>query len=226
MGRAVLEARPDGRRDLVRGTQQAPPPRRPGAVRARQPGRGVHRRRPALRPDRGHRARGSDDVTRWPTFNALPEAEAPRAAAPTLPRRPALGRRRARRPAVRRLGALQAVATRRRASSTTTSSRRRWPGTRGSASGPAPATTRRSRRREQAGVDRADADVADRLAAGNRAYEERFDRVFLIRAAGRDAPRDPGRARAAARQRRRDRARRDRDQLREIALLRLEQVVS
>jgi 2-oxo-4-hydroxy-4-carboxy-5-ureidoimidazoline decarboxylase len=41
--------------------------------------------------------------------------------------------------------------------------------------------------REQAGVDREDADVVRRLAEGNRAYEERFDRVFIIRAAGRDA---------------------------------------
>ena len=32
-----------------------------------------------------------------------------------------------------------------------------------------------------------DVDVAARLAAGNAAYEERFGRVFLIRAAGRDA---------------------------------------
>jgi 2-oxo-4-hydroxy-4-carboxy-5-ureidoimidazoline decarboxylase len=41
--------------------------------------------------------------------------------------------------------------------------------------------------REQAGVDPATGDVAARLAAGNAAYEERFGRVFLIRAAGRDA---------------------------------------
>lgn len=41
--------------------------------------------------------------------------------------------------------------------------------------------------REQAGVDRQDADVAQRLADGNRSYEERFGRVFIIRAAGRDA---------------------------------------
>lgn len=41
--------------------------------------------------------------------------------------------------------------------------------------------------REQAGVDPGDADVAVRLAEGNRAYEERFDRVFIIRAAGRGA---------------------------------------
>jgi 2-oxo-4-hydroxy-4-carboxy-5-ureidoimidazoline decarboxylase len=42
-------------------------------------------------------------------------------------------------------------------------------------------------RREQAGVDPAAGDVAARLAVGNAAYEERFGRVFLIRAAGRDA---------------------------------------
>jgi 2-oxo-4-hydroxy-4-carboxy-5-ureidoimidazoline decarboxylase len=40
---------------------------------------------------------------------------------------------------------------------------------------------------EQAGVDREDEQVAQRLTEGNRAYEERFERVFLIRAAGRDA---------------------------------------
>ena len=42
-------------------------------------------------------------------------------------------------------------------------------------------------RGEQAGLD-LDADVQTRLAAGNAAYERRFDRVFLIRAAGRTAP--------------------------------------
>lgn len=42
--------------------------------------------------------------------------------------------------------------------------------------------------REQAGVDAADADLARRLAEGNRAYEERFGRVFIIRAAGRTGP--------------------------------------
>jgi 2-oxo-4-hydroxy-4-carboxy-5-ureidoimidazoline decarboxylase len=42
--------------------------------------------------------------------------------------------------------------------------------------------------REQAGVDPANAAVAADLAAGNTAYEERFGRVFLIRAAGRSAP--------------------------------------
>ncbi|MEO5745777.1 MAG: 2-oxo-4-hydroxy-4-carboxy-5-ureidoimidazoline decarboxylase [Terracoccus sp.] len=41
--------------------------------------------------------------------------------------------------------------------------------------------------REQAGVDASDSAVVDALAAGNRAYERRFDRVFLIRAAGRSS---------------------------------------
>ena len=39
-------------------------------------------------------------------------------------------------------------------------------------------------RSEQAGVDES---AAEALAAGNRAYEEKFDRVFLVRAAGRSA---------------------------------------
>jgi 2-oxo-4-hydroxy-4-carboxy-5-ureidoimidazoline decarboxylase len=42
-------------------------------------------------------------------------------------------------------------------------------------------------RGEQAGVDPHDADVQERLAAGNAAYEERFDRIYLVRAAGRSA---------------------------------------
>ncbi|WP_223622773.1 2-oxo-4-hydroxy-4-carboxy-5-ureidoimidazoline decarboxylase [Microbacterium sp. EST19A] len=39
-------------------------------------------------------------------------------------------------------------------------------------------------RNEQSGVD---ATAAEALAAGNRAYEAAFDRVFLVRAAGRSA---------------------------------------
>ena len=42
-------------------------------------------------------------------------------------------------------------------------------------------------RTEQAGALDAEATTAERLAAGNRAYEERFGHVFLIRAAGRTA---------------------------------------
>ena len=40
-------------------------------------------------------------------------------------------------------------------------------------------------RTEQASVDADDAELALALAAGNRSYEERFGRVFIIRAAGR-----------------------------------------
>lgn len=40
-------------------------------------------------------------------------------------------------------------------------------------------------RSEQAGLGDVTASIEERLAAGNRAYEERFGRVFLIRAAGR-----------------------------------------
>ena len=78
---------------------------------------------------------------------------------------------------------------------------------------------------EQSGVDRDDAEVVRRLAEGNRAYEERFDRVFLIRAAGRDA------AEILAELERRlgnddDTERAETiEQLRQIALLRLTHVV-
>jgi 2-oxo-4-hydroxy-4-carboxy-5-ureidoimidazoline decarboxylase len=41
--------------------------------------------------------------------------------------------------------------------------------------------------REQSDVDTSTRDTVERLRAGNLAYEERFGRVFLIRAAGRDA---------------------------------------
>ncbi|GAB5077465.1 2-oxo-4-hydroxy-4-carboxy-5-ureidoimidazoline decarboxylase [Arthrobacter sp. AD-310] len=43
-------------------------------------------------------------------------------------------------------------------------------------------------RSEQADVDPSDAGVREALARGNRDYEEKFGRVFLIRAAGRTAP--------------------------------------
>lgn len=40
-------------------------------------------------------------------------------------------------------------------------------------------------RREQAGVDAGDTGLAEQLQAGNLAYERQFGQVFLIRAAGR-----------------------------------------
>src|SRR5450631_1074352 len=54
--------------------------------------------------------------------------------------------------------------------------------------GEAPAAGQSSRSRsEQAGVDRADGTVRAELAAGNRAYEERFGRIYLVCASGRSA---------------------------------------
>lgn len=81
-------------------------------------------------------------------------------------------------------------------------------------------------RAEQSAVDPADTDVQQRLREGNLAYEEKFGRVFLIRAAGRTPEEilehlatrmthDPGTERAVVA-----------DQLREIALLRLEGLVT
>ena len=77
-------------------------------------------------------------------------------------------------------------------------------------------------RREQASLSGADdAEIAQALLEGNRDYEERFDRVFLIRAAGRS------RAEIVAELRRRmlldDETERAivGEQLREIALLRI-----
>ena len=80
-------------------------------------------------------------------------------------------------------------------------------------------------RREQAGVDGSDKEVARRLAEGNRAYEERFDRVFLIRAAGRSAHEILGEL--ERRLQNDDATERSETvtQLREIAMLRLRQVV-
>jgi 2-oxo-4-hydroxy-4-carboxy-5-ureidoimidazoline decarboxylase len=52
--------------------------------------------------------------------------------------------------------------------------------------GGAPGMSAQSQR-EQSGVDPGAGDTAARLEAGNAAYEARFGRVFLIRAAGRDA---------------------------------------
>jgi OHCU decarboxylase len=77
-------------------------------------------------------------------------------------------------------------------------------------------------RREQASADADDPELAARLAAGNAAYEERFGRIFLIRAKGRT------RAEILAELDRRlhlgdaEELATVGDQLREIALLRLE----
>ena len=184
MGTAVLEARARGRGDLVRRAQQAPLPGRPRAVRAREPGRGLRRRRPSLRPDRGHGARGR---ARDP--GGVQRAARGRGARPAghLPRRRRAGSTRCSRAArtPTRARCSRSGATPR--SSTRPSSRRRSRGTPGSARRPAPVTTRRSRPASSPESTATTPTVADRLVDGNRAYEERFDRVFLIRAAGRDA---------------------------------------
>ncbi|MFI7584930.1 2-oxo-4-hydroxy-4-carboxy-5-ureidoimidazoline decarboxylase [Kocuria sp. M1N1S27] len=81
-------------------------------------------------------------------------------------------------------------------------------------------------RAEQSAVDPTDTDVQQRLREGNLAYEERFGQVFLIRAAGRSPEEilenlsarmtnDPATERAVVA-----------DQLRQIALLRLEGLVT
>jgi 2-oxo-4-hydroxy-4-carboxy-5-ureidoimidazoline decarboxylase len=76
-------------------------------------------------------------------------------------------------------------------------------------------------RREQASADADDPTLAARMAAGNAAYEERFGRIFLIRALGRS------RAEILAELERRMTLDPDEElavvgeQLREIALLRL-----
>jgi len=75
---------------------------------------------------------------------------------------------------------------------------------------------------EQSGVDPSAGDTAARLAQRNAAYEQRFDRVFLIRAAGRDA--DEILAELDRRLQNDDDTERAEtvDNLRQIALLRLE----
>jgi 2-oxo-4-hydroxy-4-carboxy-5-ureidoimidazoline decarboxylase len=76
--------------------------------------------------------------------------------------------------------------------------------------------------REQSRVDPTVGDTAARLAAGNAAYEDRFDRVFLIRAAGRNTEE----IMAELQRRLQNDEARERaetvDNLRQIALLRLD----
>jgi 2-oxo-4-hydroxy-4-carboxy-5-ureidoimidazoline decarboxylase len=78
---------------------------------------------------------------------------------------------------------------------------------------------------EQSGVDPQHGDTAQRLEEGNAAYENRFDRVFLIRAAGRDAEEILGEL--DRRLQNDDATEREEtvDNLRQITLLRLEQAL-
>ena len=204
MGRAVLEAHDD----IVEISFAAPNRHHflvdLAPVRARQPRRGVLRRGPALRADRGdrHPRRGVSHAMPLDEFNALPpdEARARVAACLDVPRwveavvdgRPYAD-----------VDASSTWPPGRASTSTTRSSRRRSPGTRGSAS--APSVGRHDAARsahEQAGVDRDDADVARR--SGGQPCLRGALRPGLPdprRRPGRR--RDARRARAAARQRRR-----------------------
>lgn len=84
----------------------------------------------------------------------------------------------------------------------------------------------RASRREQSSMDDADATVRAQLVEGNRAYEERFDHVFLIRAAGRS----PGEMLAELRRRLHNDVGTERaevtEQLAQITARRVEELVS
>lgn len=81
-------------------------------------------------------------------------------------------------------------------------------------------------RSEQSGVDPADAAVQDALREGNRAYEDRFGRVFLIRAAGRAADEILSSLRTRLTHTDDQEQHVVAQQLREIALLRLKGVIT
>lgn len=80
-------------------------------------------------------------------------------------------------------------------------------------------------RGEQAGLD-TDADVRQRLALGNVAYEQRFDHVFLIRAAGRTSAEILTELERRMGHDDRAEATETADQLRQIAVLRLRGAVA
>lgn len=79
-------------------------------------------------------------------------------------------------------------------------------------------------RGEQAALQ-LDGDVTARLAAANRAYEQRFDRIFLIRAAGRSSAEILAECERRLGNDEQAEVREVAEQLREIALLRLKNSV-
>jgi 2-oxo-4-hydroxy-4-carboxy-5-ureidoimidazoline decarboxylase len=81
-------------------------------------------------------------------------------------------------------------------------------------------------RSEQAGVDPRDQATVTALAEGNRTYEEKFGRVFLIRAAGRSAAEMLGALQERLRHTPEEEEPIVAEQLREIAVLRLEQTLT
>jgi 2-oxo-4-hydroxy-4-carboxy-5-ureidoimidazoline decarboxylase len=78
---------------------------------------------------------------------------------------------------------------------------------------------------EQSAVDPTAGDTAERLQEGNQAYEERFGRVFLIRAAGRDAAEILGELQRRLRNDDATERAEIVDNLRQITLLRLERAL-
>lgn len=80
-------------------------------------------------------------------------------------------------------------------------------------------------RGEQAGVDASDTALAESLLERNREYEEKFGRVFLIRAAGRSGQEILDECTRRLRNTEEDEVRETAEQLREIALLRLEGIL-
>ncbi|MFB7892314.1 2-oxo-4-hydroxy-4-carboxy-5-ureidoimidazoline decarboxylase [Microbacterium sp. NPDC056044] len=80
-------------------------------------------------------------------------------------------------------------------------------------------------RSEQAGLGEPTSDVAAALAAGNRAYEEKFSRVFLIRAAGRSADEILGALNGRLAHTEEEEIPVVAEQLRQIAVLRLEGII-
>lgn len=79
-------------------------------------------------------------------------------------------------------------------------------------------------RGEQAGLD-LDSDVTARLAAANKAYEQRFNRVFLIRAAGRSSEEILAECERRLANGEQEELLEVAEQLRQIALLRLQNAV-
>lgn len=79
--------------------------------------------------------------------------------------------------------------------------------------------------REQSGIDRTDDDLARQLVEGNRAYEERFGQVFLIRAAGRSGQEVLAQLRLRLRNTDEQERAETIEQLVQIALLRLQEAL-
>ena len=174
MGSAVVDTMPGIAEITLLGAEQAPLPGGLLGLRGRGAGeqrRGVHRRRPALRADRVHGAAPGPRLVTVTREQLVACLSVPRWADDVLAGQPYADRSALLARADEAARALsdeeleQALSGHPRI------------GERGGAQS----------QREQSGVDPAAGDTAARLAAGNAAYEQRFGRVFLIRAAGRDA---------------------------------------